>query len=73
MTDNDILMPEGSIQDMIDFLDNNEDFGAISLHRTELPEEVTEPSHINAGPVLFRSDVFNKLIIIMTMVVNVKV
>ena len=61
MTDNDLLIPEGALQDMIDYLDNNKDFGAISLHRTEVPKEVDEPKHINAGPVLFRSEVFEKI------------
>ena len=54
MTDNDILMPEGSIQAMITFMDQNSDFGAISLHRKDTPHETIEPNHVNAGPVLFR-------------------
>ena len=61
MTDNDILMPKGSVQDMINFLNNNKDFGAIALHRNEVPTEVIEPSHINAGPVLFRSSIFEQI------------
>lgn len=61
MTDNDLLMPENSVLAMINFLDNNEDFGAISLHRNENPDTVKEEKHINAGPVLFRSNVFYKI------------
>ena len=61
MSDNDLLIPENSVQAMIDFLDANSDFGAIALHRNETPAEVTEPSHINAGPVLFRSPIFEQI------------
>ena len=61
MTDNDIIVPEDSLKSMIEFLESNVDYGAISLHRTQNPDEVIEPSHINAGPVLFRSNVFEKI------------
>ena len=61
MTDNDLLMPPGSVQDMINFLDENSDFGAISLHRNKAPQELEEPKHINAGPVLFRSPVLGQI------------
>ena len=61
MTDNDILIPKDSLQDMINFLNNNKEFGAIALHRTETPKEITEISHINAGPVLFRSPAFEQI------------
>ena len=61
MTDNDIFFPAGSINKMIDFLNRNEDFGAIALHRSETPEEVTEPCHINAGPVMFKSEIYEQI------------
>lgn len=65
MSDNDIILPRGSLQALIRFLDQHPDFGAISLHRREaeqLPEtEAAEPSHVNAGPVLFRTEVYNQI------------
>lgn len=65
MSDNDIVLPRGSLQAMIRFLDQHPDFGAISLHRHEaeqLPEtEASEPSHVNAGPVLFRTEVYDQM------------
>ena len=61
MTDNDLCLPAGSLQAMIDFMDANEDFGAIALHRHEVPTEVREEPHVNAGPVLFRSNIFYKI------------
>ena len=60
-TDNDLLLPKGSLQSMITFLDQNTDFGAISLHRNETPSETIEPNHINAGPVLFRSSIYDQI------------
>ena len=60
-TDNDIILPCGSLQSMISFLNNNSDFGAISLHRNELPQTIMEPSHINAGPVLYKSFVYEQI------------
>ena len=65
MSDNDIILPRGSLPAMIRFLDQHPDFGAISLHRHEaeqLPEtEASEPSHVNAGPVLFRTEVYDQM------------
>ena len=61
MTDNDLLMPESSVQAMINFMNDNSDFGAIALHRNETPNRTIEPNHINAGPVLFRSDIYDKI------------
>ena len=65
MSDNDIIFPDGSLQAMINFLDQHQDFGAISLNRNDAPQipetEASEPTHINAGPVLFRSEVFEQI------------
>ena len=61
MSDNDILFPEGSIKAMIEFLDRNEDYGAIALHRSENPQEVIDSAHINAGPVLYRTEVYKQI------------
>ena len=65
MTDNDICLPEGSVQAMINFLNQNSDFGAIGLKRNGAPEvpdtEAVEPPHISAGPVLFRSSIFEQI------------
>ena len=60
-TDNDIILPLGSLQSMIDFLDQNHEFGAIALHRNMLPTEVQEDKHVNAGPVLYRSSVYSQI------------
>ena len=60
-TDNDIILPLGSLQSLIDFLDTNSDFGAIALHRNMLPTEVREDPHVNAGPVLYRSEVYEQI------------
>ena len=65
MTDNDIIFPEGSLQAMLDFLEIHPDFGAIALHRDKVPEcsdtNVLESSHVNAGPVLFRPEVYEQI------------
>ena len=61
MTDNDILLPRGSLQAMMDFLEDNPEFGAVGLHRNEVPAEVREDSHINAGPVLFVTSIFDQI------------
>ena len=37
MTDNDLILPCGSIQSMINFLDQHSDFGAIGLEEKEPP------------------------------------
>ena len=60
-TDNDLLMPENSLKDMISFLDSNPDFAAISLQRNYLPQQLEEPKHINAGPVLYRSEIYSQI------------
>lgn len=61
MTDNDLLMPKKSVQSMITFLDENPDFGSIALHRNQTPEETIEQPHVNAGPVLFRSEILKQI------------
>ena len=65
MSDNDILMPDGSVQAMIDFLDQNEDFGAIGMQRGGAPElpktQAMESPHVNAGPVLFRTELYDQI------------
>ena len=60
-SDNDLLLPEGSLQAMIDFLESNADYGAIALHRNQTPDRVMEDAHVNAGPVLYRSHVFEQI------------
>ena len=61
MTDNDICLPEGSLNAMFSFLESNADYGAIALHRNQTPEEVLEDAHVNAGPVLYRSSVLEQI------------
>ena len=60
-TDNDLILPRDSVQAMITFLDENEDFGAIALHRNHTPDTVEESPHVNAGPVLFRSSILKQI------------
>ena len=60
-TDNDLLLPSGSLNCMILFLRDNKKFGAIALHRNQTPESVLEDQHINAGPVLYRSEVLEQI------------
>ncbi len=65
MTDNDICLPENLVRSMIEFLDTNEDYGALGVQRGGEPPiskaEAMESGHINAGPVLFRQEVFEKI------------
>ena len=61
MTDNDLIMPRDSVQAMVTFLDENEDFGAISLHRHQIFDHIFEDKHVNAGPVLFRSSALKEI------------
>lgn len=65
MTNNDLIFPCGALQAMIDFLDQNSDFGAIGLEYNEAPlvpdTEATESTHINAGPTLWRNELFQKI------------
>ena len=65
MTDNDLILPHGSIQSMVKFLDQNPDFGAIGLEEKESPlipeTEATEPTHVDSGPTLWRNDLFQQI------------
>lgn len=65
MTDNDLIFPPGAFQAMIMWLEQNPDFGmiAISKHGDPAPgnpNSVVEPGHIDAGPCMFRRDVYEK-------------
>ena len=55
MTDNDIILNRNSLQLMLEFLEQNEDFAGIGLQRGIAPEELIEPDHVSAGPILYRS------------------
>lgn len=62
VTDNDIFFEEKSIPAMITFLEENETFGAIALHRDKpCAEDNLEPPHVNAGPVMYRSSVYEQI------------
>ena len=65
MTDNDICLPKDLVRSMIDFLDQNSDFGALGVQRGGAPQlpktQAMESPHVNAGPVLFRREIFEKL------------
>ena len=65
MTDNDIVFQPGDFEAMILWLEHNPDFGmiGISKHGDPAPSEpnsVVEPTHVDAGPCMFRRDVFEK-------------
>ena len=61
MSDNDIIFNPKSIDLMLDFLYNNEDFAGIALQRGSAPTELIEPDHISAGPVLYRSEYYKQI------------
>ena len=60
--DNDLVLPQDSLQKLVDFLNKNEDFGAIAISKLFTPTEpVDEAGHIDAAPVLFRLEVYEKI------------
>ena len=65
MTDNDIILNEGSLDVMIKFLEDNEDFAGIGLQRGKVPDgeltEAIEPQHISAGPILYRPEIYKQI------------
>ena len=65
MADNDVVIPSEALQAMIKFLDQNPDFGAIGLEKNEAPlipdTEATEPTHVNGGTTLWRSNLLQKI------------
>ena len=61
MTDNDIIFYEKTLDLMLEFLDNNKDFGGIGLQRGAAPNELIEQEHISAGPVLYRSEDYKQI------------
>ena len=63
MSDNDLVFPEGAWRAMIEFLEANRDFAAIAISKHGDPDPsnpggVVEPGHVDAGPVMFRREVF---------------
>lgn len=65
MTDNDLVFPAGAFEAMLSWLDNNRDFGAIAISKNGDPDEanpnqVVEPKHIDAGPVMFRRSILEQ-------------
>lgn len=59
MTDNDLVFGDGDFEAMISFLEAHQDFGAIAISKHGDPDpsqaqEVVEPGHVDAGPVMFR-------------------
>lgn len=65
MTDNDLVLPDDAVERMVRFLDNQSDFGAIALSKKHIPDpalgEVEVLTHIDAGPVMWRKEVFDKI------------
>ena len=65
MTDNDLVFSDGDFRAMVLWLENNPDFGAIAISKHSAPdaqngEAVIEPPHVDAGPVMFRREVFQQ-------------
>ena len=63
MLDNDMILPDGILRAMTEFLDAHDDFAAIALQkRTSKPAGFSEPlviderDHVDMSCVLFRSD-----------------
>ena len=65
MHDNDIILNNGTLKLMIDFLEANEDFGGIGLQRGSAPAgqitEAIEPDHVSAGPILYQPDIYKQI------------
>ena len=61
MSDNDIILNHGTLDEMIRFLDENKDFGGIGLQRGQAPSLTTEPNHVSAGPILYRSEIYKQI------------
>ena len=65
MHDNDIILNPGTLDLMIQFIDNNPDFGGIGLQRGNAPagtpEEAVEPDHVSAGPILYQPDIYKQI------------
>ena len=61
-TDNDIVLPERSLIAMLDFMNRNTDFAGVAISKHYSPEaSVEEAKHVDAGPVLWRSEVYNQM------------
>ena len=61
-TDNDIVLPKGCLIGMLDFMERNPSFGGIAISKHYSPQNaVDEPGHVDAGPVLWRSEAYNKV------------
>lgn len=66
MTDNDLVFPAGAFEAMLMWLEGHSDFGAIALSKHAHPDdpqatEVVEPTHVDAGPVMFRREVYEQV------------
>ena len=65
MSDNDIILNKGTLDVMLKFLEDNEDFAGIGLQRGEAPAgeptEAIEPEHVSAGPILYRSEIYKQI------------
>ena len=61
MTDQDLVYPAGAWQAMIQFLEDNPDFGGICLSKHGPPQgdgDVVEPQHCDAAPMMARRSLF---------------
>ena len=63
MTDNDLVFRKGDFEAMVLWLERHPDFGAIAISKHGDPDphnpgSVTEPTHVDAGPVMFRRSVY---------------
>lgn len=65
MHDNDIILPDGILERMIKFLENNEMFGAIAVSKKHVPDtelgDVEVVQHVDAGPVMWRRELLEQI------------
>lgn len=65
MHDNDIILPDGILTQMIDFLEQNPNFGAVAVSKKHVPDpsigKVEVVGHVDAGPVMWRTDLLHQI------------
>lgn len=65
MIDNDIILNPGTLDVMIRFLENNQNFVALALQKGEDPigriTEAIEPQDIPLAPVLYKSKIYKQI------------
>ena len=65
MHDNDIILPDGILDRMIDFLQQNANFGAVAVSKKHVPDpaigKVEVVGHVDAGPVMWRTALLHQI------------